>query len=986
MRILVKHIMKLIRKLLSKKLLSKQSKVISLEDKIHALENQSQSLREAIVMRDTSDADELLLKEAALQRLPYCPAIIHSVSGGVSVLEKVARIRLAELIDTKELDISLLQQDLDSIDILLDITSYVRDDNVQSAILDSILNSITDQKILADICASSQSTSVRKLLAGHISDIELLPTLSKILKSRDKVAYKIIKEKLNKVKEKNMVVADAEQDIAVLCDEMEFHSIHVYDKVYASRLYRLLQRWSEFETIEGSISDNNRRRFTEAKKVCERRVQAQEENKRSEIERNKKLSTAHDDRQLLLEKLWLQINKIYGVSEIDSSIVAALQEEKQALLLNWDELSHYGAVPERQGKLYASLCEAIESLSVLLFENKIESGTERVIENSAKSDTESSALSQVFDRIKNVESESDIDLNDINWLRQSLDIVKPITDFSAGEYLARYREILTEFDQKAKQKKEFEAKQSRIILSLIGQSHQAVEAGKVKKALGIRHSINEKLALLPRLPNKITLLLDSLDAAIQKLLDWQAYAVVPKKEALVTAMQGLVGIDLPPEALAIKIKALQDDWQELRQSGKNQDEGLWERFSQLADNAYAPCKIHYQGLADERQQNLEKRKVVVQQLNDYLRDNDWDNADWKQVEKVVQAARKEFYAYAPVERKTNKTIVLDFDSVMHTVQEKLNEEYNKNKNVKAHLIQQAQALADSNDVDQAISDAKHLQSQWKNAGRCAYKEDRKLWSEFRQYCDAAFAKKASIAAAHENERQSNFISAQALIAKLDVYLALSGDEFLAVRGACQEDREAWSKLGELPSHAKNKISGDFSRKLEQFEKKVSVAQRQIDQQAWQDFFAVAEKINHCQRNALSLGESVSGEDAADVFHAVSIDIEQTKRCPEGGRDTLNNKIQLALKNKSFDENANIELLKLLCIRAEITSDTASPNSDKQLRMGNQVSLLQQGFGSTLQANNAPGVIGLEWAVIGPVGADTYQKLFERFYTAWEKLQ
>ncbi|MFT6221388.1 MAG: hypothetical protein ACJA0C_000791, partial [Candidatus Endobugula sp.] len=530
-------------------------------------------------------------------------------------------------------------------------------------------------------------------------------------------------------------------------------------------------------------------------------------------------------------------------------------------------------------------------------------------------------------------------------------------------------------------KKAFEEKKFRAVSNLLAQGMKSLDRGDMKEALGVRYSVNEKLTLLPAPPNKIMLQLDSLNAAIEKLLDWQDYAVVPKKEALIASMQELIDVGLSPDILAKKIKKLQDEWQALRQHGKNQHQELWERFSQLANDAYVPCQIYYQGLAGERQQNLEKRKTVVQQLKDYLCGNDWNDADWKKVEIILQAARKEFYSYVPVERKINKAIVSDFDVAIHALQAKLSEGYAKNSAIKVQMIQQATTLEDHGNVDQAISEVKRLQALWKNVGRCSYKEDQKLWREFRKHCDSLFAKKASIIADQESDKKSNLTSAQALIAKVDAYLVLLGEDFLAMRSACQDDREAFSSLGELPAYAKNKINDDFFKKITQIEIKESLVLEEINRQSWEDFFSLLTKINRSQYEMLS-----SNEDSPNALQVLAKDVSQVKRLPAGGRDVLNDRLQQVLKSEPFDQSSNIERLTLLCIRTEVASDTISPDSDKELRMEYQVNLLKQGFGCALQVNNAPEVIGFEWAVIGPVDSETYRVLFERFYTVWKKLQ
>ncbi len=596
------------------------------------------------------------------------------------------------------------------------------------------------------------------------------------------------------------------------------------------------------------------------------------------------------------------------------------------------------------------------------------------------------ALEICRERVEQAESESKVEIDAGETEAVSTDIAESPLEVAAEPAAHEISEVehvdqetiqeALQETKEAREEREARQKHLRVIKGLLRRSQSAVEQGRLKQALGIRHSIDEKLPMLDKLPNGIADQLGSLDEGIQKLIDWQAYAVVPKKEALVESMEALVGAELPPEALATKIKKLQDEWKELAQSGKDRQEDLWQRFSDAADKAYEPCKAFYQELAVVRKQNLEKRRVLVKQLQDYVEQNDWDNADWRQVEKVLHSARQELHSYTPVDRSANKSVLSQFDEAMAAIQAKLEGEYSKNKHTKEQIVAQAEKLATTVDIDQAIEAAKRLQAQWKTIGRCNYKENECLWKQFRQHCDSIFARKQNAMAEQNAVLEENLGKAKNLIDDLKNLTKLSGEEFLATRADRDQIKASFAEVGDLPPKSEKSTQRAFFQVLEQYDEKVKQQVQQADQDAWNTLFSINEDIN-----GYLLAVSGNDPDASLLRDAVTEKITQNNRWPEGAQSKVKQKLD---EMPSGDLKTNQERLRLLCIRAEILGDVASPDEDKAKRMEYQVNLLQKGLGQATAAS--PETLALDWVEVGPVPADVYQILFQRFQSVWQKLK
>ena len=156
----------------------------------------------------------------------------------------------------------------------------------------------------------------------------------------------------------------------------------------------------------------------------------------------------------------------------------------------------------------------------------------------------------------------------------------------------------------------------------------------VRKARGIYKEVQEKVQqTAEELPGAVTNKLQDFEHLMQKNWVTGTNLLLPQKEDLIKQMQALSESKLAPNDLASKIHELQDQWKELSRGGQQNDESLWEQFQAASIQAYTPCKEYFERQTQERESNLAKRTGLIEQLQTYLEQYDWQNAVWKDVEK-----------------------------------------------------------------------------------------------------------------------------------------------------------------------------------------------------------------------------------------------------------------------------------------------------------------------------------------------------------------
>lgn len=927
------------------KLLGKKPEPETLDTKLERLKGASPAEVEALV-RLNNTSTEAPLRLALVPQLSFGDALIELASSGDASheVEKSARQRIAALVDKKELSFENVSAKISDTSCLLAIAALSSDPNLETQVLESI----TDLSVLVALCEKATSAAVRQAIVEKVEDEEALKTLSRTLKSKDKKAFKVVKAKLDAFKLEAQAQQEMRDAIAALIEEAEQHQKRSADKDYHLRVEKLQRRWPD---VSESATAEETERFSNALKACEGVLEAAKAELEAERIKEQKISQADSERQKVLSEKWELIGEAYQLEEISDEALNALSEKDAALKQQWQELSALTKPSKRETKQDVQLSEVFAQVTAKL--------------------KEIGSVSALVKALEGDELEKDAQTKILKSLKRLIYPAQSIDGFELSAQLQGAVTVIEKLDSQYAAQREQSLKQVRTIGGMIKRAKQSVDQGKLKQAVGIRHSIDEKLEELDGVPANITRQIEELDEALQKLIDWQAYAVVPKKEALIKDMEALVGADLPPEALATKIKRLQDAWKGLRQSGSERNEDLWEKFSDLADKAYEPCKEFYDELGAERKQNLENRQTLVQQLNDFNDQYDWENADWKHVEKIVRGARSEIHSYAPVERAANKPVMEAFDQVMDKLHEKINAEQQKNKSAKEQIIMQAAKLADVADLQQAIETAKRLQNQWKTIGRANYKEDEKLWKDFRSHCDAVFEKKEKEVAERRAEADAHIAKGRACIDKLEALTKLTGDELLAARAERDAIQSEFSQIEEIPEKVERALQRDLAKASDKFDKMIEKTLNKQANEGWSAFFDLCKSIN----TELSTGDESKIESL----------VAEMSSWPESTESVIKQKMKNLEEAKQSDVKENEKALKILCIRSEILAEKETPASDKALRMEYQVNMLRQGLGANSAASNAKLDIALEWAKVGPVAERDYEALATRFLETWNTL-
>jgi hypothetical protein len=548
---------------------------------------------------------------------------------------------------------------------------------------------------------------------------------------------------------------------------------------------------------------------------------------------------------------------------------------------------------------------------------------------------------------------------------QRLREVEQKTAAAAAAEQARILEAQQRAQAETKEAQELALRQ---IGGLIRKALGALDDGGTGRAAGLRRAIEEKLPSAPPLPPYLANQLQRLDTKLNELKDWKSFSVTPKRLELMEEMESLVGATLDPPVLADRIKALQEEWRTLSKGAGENLEADWQRFHEAAQKAYQPCREYFEAQGLVRQENLQRREALLARLAAFEAGHNWEQPDWRTVVRALRESKQQWRQYSPVDRGPGKALQERFAGLTSNLQSRLDAEYARNVNQKQGLIERARQLVASEDSRKAIDAVKDLQQKWRDVGPVPRESDHSLWEEFRQQCDAVFQRRQQEFAEYTAGLQTNKANAIRVCEELEKIAAMSGPELLQNVRNLPDLRAAFEAAGEFPRGDERGLRGRFERALDRCEESVAQQQARAAERSWNDLFEAANRVRAWRLAAVSEREAV--RQAAERY------VASVEKWPKGGLEAIK---QALAREDGGDVVANAAALKMLCIRAEILTDRATPPEDQPLRREYQVQRLIQNMGQGVAADEAQlDTLAIEWVGVGPTDEATYEPLFARF--------
>ncbi len=897
------------------------------------------SLDDQAVLLSLAQTDaEHSVRIKAIQRLKQPADLVSFFNVSQADIQSQALSQFLMLVlgsDQKDAQLNKVQTLQDS-ETLMQIATYADDETLRQM----ALKQIASEQALFDFILSSPSPKARHLASERIEDAALLNTIARQFKGKDKTLVKLARQKLDVIEAAAAKEAERQANIQRLIDQAVQLSKSSFNPNYGGQLLHLKQQW---ETQPSPSSEQNLN-FEAAIKVCDETLEVNKaEADRLAQAAADKASAEVEQRAVLLE-LHAAIDQIRQQGKADPSALNALVKTQQQ---RWSQATQLNKPSKADQKEYDDELKKLVQMeqTAHLIVNKQENIDQ------LKGFCQNLSQTNHSDLLKLKKSAEQIQ-RAISW---PSDIVKPNIVNDLVQWIGLIDAALDNNKQNEKDK-------IKKIESNLKIFEESIAAGHIKEAKKLQQQLQSYLAAIPSGKAKsFQGQMHLLAGQLKELMDWKGFATTPKMETLCEKMEALIHSDLPADRVAEAIHALQDEWKSLGSGDPKVSQELWVRFKAASDTAYEPCREHFNQLGAIRAANKEKRLSLCQQLDDFYTQNDWLNADWKAIQVLMDAAKEEWRAYSPVDRKDHKPLQEQFNHVLGQIRAKLTEEYERNSAEKQALVDQAEALLSAEDLNEAIETSKKLQNQWKTLGQ-AGRKDFQLWKSFRQHCDALFARRESEKVQRKSEIEQTIQQAEALVSEASALLNTETPE--AQRPILLELQNRYREL-QVPKRVHEKITRELERISLAIESEIESKKRAASHQQWVDARILSTQI---------AAQEASGEMDAESLKASLSEL----KIPAQAKALFENRIQHA------SEASTSEQLKRLCLELEISMGLDSPEADKADRMALQVALLQERMGQgTPPRHQQLQQLQLSWfAMTG--GDAAYEPLSERFFSAVDR--
>ena len=767
------------------------------------------------------------------------------------------------------------------------------------------------QKKLAELAIGGLTAEVRSRAASGLRDEALLHDVIRQAKGRDKGVFQIVRQTLQQLRDVQAAQNELEEKRQQLIQQAQDQARSEDTTLYEPRLDTLFKQWKSVET---DASNEQITEFLSATHQCRERVRQMQQ-------QHEKL----DQRKQTLTLLGETLTQLKTDDTREPPTLTALDALLKTQHNRWLEASENTDVSAPEQNRYNTASTALRAY--VEAHERLMQGQEQI----AKLATNAAPGDETTD-------DAELGVEAAEQAKALLAILDWPTMFPQPEPLIVLQTL-------AKQRKKAEpveqpdlARQNSLSADLdrlLTELDSALEDKQLKAAkqlLKNAQQITKKLDSRHQKPFVARMQL--LQGQCNELSDWQGFATTPKQIALCEQMEHLAEQPIDPEAKAAHIKELQEEWKNL---GGSSDRLLWARFKQASDAAYEPCKAYFAAKSDLKHANLATRRLICQQLQEFVALADWSSIDWKVAERIHQTARQEWKAAWPVEFRDNRPLQKQFDELLKQLDAKLNDERQRNEALKQAIVASAEELISAEPLTDAMVQAKELQGHWQAIGITRHREDRKLWQAFRQACDAIFARREQ-----ENSRQK-----QAVVAADEQVISIleRADQALSTSTNSDELNAIWTELATYNSQALSTSTRDRYN---------DVRQRLHTAKQRQELVARLQQWTGC--------------------------IQARGQAPIDRTDVP---LEWAKFNQ-LDEPIDFQEL---AIRTEILADQPSPAADQRKRMEIQVQRLAQSIGAAEQSasplTDAEKLVAL-WC-LAPASAAASKELEQRMVNALESL-
>ena len=289
-------------------------------------------------------------------------------------------------------------------------------------------------------------------------------------------------------------------------------------------------------------------------------------------------------------------------------------------------------------------------------------------------------------------------------------------------------------------------------------------------------------------------------------------------------------------------KGLQDlraRWKEIGPVPTEQNEDIWQRFCNAANQIDERRREYYDQRKEELDNNLLAKQALVDKATELTAKRPETTKEWNDTTTALDELLKVWKTIGPVPREVNEEIWTKFKGMIdkHYSEKKeyfgsIRDEQEANYQKKVDLCLKAEAIAKREDWKHATEELLQLQQEWKSIGSTSRKVSEKVWQRFRKACDEFFAKKGEFFAERRSSESENLAAKEAIIAELKAHQF--GDDREENLAAIKEFQRRWAEVGFVPMAEKERLQKEFRGEIDHIFEQLKISAREAEETAFRE--------------------------------------------------------------------------------------------------------------------------------------------------------
>ena len=269
------------------------------------------------------------------------------------------------------------------------------------------------------------------------------------------------------------------------------------------------------------------------------------------------------------------------------------------------------------------------------------------------------------------------------------------------------------------------------------------------------------------------------------------------------------------------LKTLQNEWEDIGPVVNEEWERLKTEYWAAVRGIYERVHAYYDERRNTLQENLNKKKELLQQTEQLLTDmselnstKSWDQHTTKILEVQEQWRKVGFGPKKENEEiyKAFRKLCDQFFTAKKAFYSTINDGYKEIAELKKKLIEKAEAIKHSTEWKQTSEELIRLQKEWKKIGSAGQKQEQRLWTSFRAACDHFFNAKQNHHAGQEQALEGNLEAKRSLIGEIDSFTP-SGDK-TADLTSLKSFSARFAAIGMVPGKDKETIFTGYKSALD----------------------------------------------------------------------------------------------------------------------------------------------------------------------------